>query len=565
MEDGSGSGSGSLAEESALDLSRMWVYIAGTAVFLALLLLSSTLLQIGGARAAEGLHNDCVAALLRAPVWYYEKTPSGRFTSRFSADVANVDQALGQMGDNFLQFTFTILALYVVVCLVMPVMLIMAVLVSAGCYFQIVAVDRSSREAKRMANADMAPCLTDVSETIDGRLVLRHCSGERSGATTDLAPQFFASRFDGDLSNFLTSNFVASSLVNWSQLIAYVVSFLFSVACASCVVVQADELTESASALALSYAFQLPYFLMFYGFIINNLKVALTALERLLELLMVPQEPAWSTEFDERHPAWPASGSIELKGVSMRYGTGLPLAVSAVDASVRAGERIGLCGRTGAGKSSLISLLFRLVEPCAGRVLIDGVDISTVGLMKLRRCMAVIPQQPLLMDGTLRYNLDPFGDFGDEELAEILELLALPKSITLDTPIGGGARGSSGLSAGQRQLLNVGRTLLRKVPIVVMDEPTSNIDSETDARIQRRLIRGRLGAATTVLTIAHRLNTIADYDRVWVMDRGGLVEEGRPAELLDREGSLFRAMAAHMGEEQLQALRARAAAKVAGP
>ena len=135
-----------------------------------------------------------------------------------------------------------------------------------------------------------------------------------------------------------------------------------------------------------------------------------------------------------------------------------------------------------------------------------------VGLMKLRRCMAVIPQQPLLMDGTLRYNLDPFGDFGDEELAEILELLALPQSITLDTPIGGGARGSSGLSAGQRQLLNVGRTLLRKVPIVVMDEPTANVDAKTDSALQI-MLRAHF-AGRTLICIAHRVKktTCSHFD-----------------------------------------------------
>ena len=191
----------------------------------------------------------------------------------------------------------------------------------------------------------------------------------------------------------------------------------------------------------------------------------------------------------------------------MRYAQGLPLAVSSVNATVNAGERIGVCGRTGAGKSSLVVMLFRLVEASGGTVLIDGADTKTVGLQKLRRCMAVIPQQPLLMDGSLRYNLDPFGRHTDVELNEILKLLGLPESVTLETPIGGGARGSSGLSAGQRQLLNVGRTLLRNCPIVVMDEPTSNIDAETDARIQANLIRGRLGEKTTVLTIAHRLNT----------------------------------------------------------
>jgi ATP-binding cassette subfamily C (CFTR/MRP) protein 1 len=351
-------------------------------------------------------------------------------------------------------------------------------------------------------------------------------------------------------------------LTNWAQLMSYGASFVFSVACACFVIAKADTSDQSRAALALNYSFNLPYFLMFFGFIVNNIKVALTALERLMELLDVPQEPPWHTDFDAgaQGAEWPKEGSIELRGVSLRYAQGLPLAVRSVTASVQAGERIGLCGRTGAGKSSLVVLLFRLVEASCGAVLIDGVDIKTVGLQKLRRCMAVIPQQPLLMTGSLRYNLDPFGRHTDDELNEILTLLGLPEGVTLETAIGGGARGSSGLSAGQRQLLNVGRTLLRRCPIVVMDEPTSNIDAETDARIQANLIRGKLGEKTTVLTIAHRLNTIADYDKIWVMDQGELVEVGKPSELLATQGSHFLKMASEMGEEELRNLKARAAA-----
>lgn len=542
------------------------VYIVGTFAFTVLLVLGSTLFQMGGARAAKNIHNDCAAALLRAPVSYFEATPSGRFTSRFSADVANVDTMLAQFGDNGLQFAMTILCIYTIVIIILPAMAPFAVVISVAAGFQIQAVDRSNREIKRMANTDMAPVLTDVAETIDGRTVLRHCAGQQETAEQDgLAQTFFAERFDRDLDAFLRSNFASSSLMNWSQLASYYFSFVFSVACACLIILQANTGDQSTSALALNYSFNLPYFLMFFGFICNNIKVALTALERLLELLDVPREPPWHTPFDSgtQGSVWPREGSITLRDVSLRYADHLPLAVRSVSATIAAGERIGLCGRTGAGKSSLVVLLFRIVDPCGGSILIDGVDIQTVGLQKLRRCMSVIPQQPLLMEGSLRYNLDPFGKHTDEELNEILQLLGLPDSVTLDTLIGGGARSSTGLSAGQRQLLNVGRTLLRKCPIVVMDEPTSNIDAETDSRVQEALIRGKLGANTTVVTIAHRLHTIADYDRIFVMEAGELVEEGSPAKLLSEKGGWFLSMASEMGGEELRSLQRKANAKAA--
>ena len=193
------------------------VYIVGTFAFTVLLVLGSTLFQMGGARAAKNIHNDCAAALLRAPVSYFEATPSGRFTSRFSADVANVDTMLAQFGDNGLQFAMTILCIYTIVIIILPAMAPFAVVISIAAGFQIQAVDRSNREIKRMANTDMAPVLTDVAETIDGRTVLRHCAGQQETAEQDgLAQTFFADRFDRDLDAFLRSNFASSSLMNWS-------------------------------------------------------------------------------------------------------------------------------------------------------------------------------------------------------------------------------------------------------------------------------------------------------------------------------------------------------------
>jgi ABC-type multidrug transport system fused ATPase/permease subunit len=177
-----------------------------------------------------------------------------------------------------------------------------------------------------------------------------------------VAARFFVWKFDRDTEAFLTPNFISSSLINWSQLASYLVAFLFSVGCAICIVLQAGELQPATAAVALSYSFVVPYFLMFYGFIISNIKVALTALERLLELLELPQEPPWHTAEDAERAAWPHEGSIELRGASLRYATGLPLSVKKVSVSIKAGERVGICGRTGAGKSSLVVLLFRLVR-----------------------------------------------------------------------------------------------------------------------------------------------------------------------------------------------------------
>eukprot|EP01049_Picozoa_sp_SAG25_P003816 SAG25_NODE_229_length_11447_cov_5.927476_8_plen_405_part_00 len=355
------------------------VYVIGTAVFLVGLLASSALVQLGAARAARTLHDDCVASLLQAPVSYFEGTPSGRLISRFSSDVTTADNALMQFGDNWLQFAATIIVYYVVVIMILPSMVIAALVVTITYWLQVIAVDRSNREVKRMANAAMAPILTDISESADARLLLRHCAfsvdpanpeprtqaASASGPTTadaagapaawvqtavledsvSHAQRYMEARFDRDVDEYLLLNFCSCSLINWSQQVSYLVSLVFSLAVAASIVLQARELSPAEAALALSYSFSLPYFLMFFGFITSNVKVALTALERLLELLDVPHEPAWHVQaVDSQLPAnWPRAvsgtgaasaggskrgGTIEFRGASLRYGLTLPLAVN---------------------------------------------------------------------------------------------------------------------------------------------------------------------------------------------------------------------------------------------
>jgi len=206
-------------------------------------------------------------------------------------------------------------------------------------------------------------------------------------------------------------------------------------------------------------------------------------------------------------------------------------------------------GRTGAGKSSITSLLFRIVECEAGRVTIDGVDIAGIGLHTLRRAMSMIPQEPIVMSGSVRYNLDPFGEHTDERLLTVLKAAGLSPAVTLDTQSSGE---DSGISAGQKQLLTFARTLLQETRIVIMDEPTSSVDMQTDRVIQQ--MSREAFASRTVITIAHRLETVRQCDRLAVLEAGTLVELGPPGELLKDSGSrLSRLMAAAEGRERTPA------------
>ena len=269
----------------------------------------------------------------------------------------------------------------------------------------------------------------------------------------------------------------------------------------------ADSMDVSLIGLALTYLLTLPYFLQQTAFIINTWLSILTSLERILQYksAQFPQEAPWHKDSDTQDGLiWPSKGEISFEAVTFRYRPSLPVALDSLSLVLSGGKKHGVVGRTGAGKSSLMAVLFRLVEldpDSGGCVKIDGRDISSLGLHSVRQVMRIIPQQPLLMNGTVRDNLDPFNQREDHELCTALTQVGLPAS-SLDTEIGSGA---SSLSAGERQLLAVARVMVSGVNIIAMDEPTSSIDSKTDEHLQR-VVRKRF-SDKTVITIAHRIQS----------------------------------------------------------
>lgn len=241
--------------------------------------------------------------------------------------------------------------------------------------------------------------------------------------------------------------------------------------------------------------------------------------------------------------------------VEMRYRTNLPLVLKGLSMHVSGGERVGIVGRTGAGKSSIVSTIFRLVEISGGRITIDGIDIATIGLYDLRSRLAIIPQDPTLFHGTVRSNLDPFSEHSDLELWSALRQADLvpadagpndkdPGRVHLDSVV---EEDGLNFSLGQRQLMALARALVRGSRIIVCDEATSSVDMETDDKIQKTMAAGFKGR--TLLCIAHRLRTIIGYDRICVMDKGRIAELGTPLELFYKDG-IFRGMCERSGIRQ---------------
>ncbi|KAG5338210.1 hypothetical protein C0989_007965 [Termitomyces sp. Mn162] len=297
---------------------------------------------------------------------------------------------------------------------------------------------------------------------------------------------------------------------------------------------------------------------MVLGFvqILNMFEVNGNSLERMQEYMLIEQENR--TPRCSAPPAsWPTSGALRVDSLSARYTPCGPAVLRCVSFEVRAGERVGVVGRTGSGKSSLMMALLRCVD-VEGEVWFDGVETGSVGLERLREGITIIPQVPELLSGTLRRNLDPFEQFDDAILNASLRDAGLytlqneddESRLTLDSAI---ARGGSNLSVGQRQIVALARAMVRESKLLILDEATSAIDYKTDGVIQSSL-RTKLGKDVTVLTVAHRLQTIMDADRIMVLDAGQIVEFDRPYVLLGNEGGYLRRLVDETGEREREAL-----------
>jgi len=506
------------------------IYTALCLGHVVIIIVSGSMQSSAAVRSGKNLHNECASRVLRAPVSWFESTPSGRLTSRFSSDVAMVDTQLAIYTEASFTFICTLLALATTVCIVVPAMVPVMVVAASVYTLLCAAVDRSNRAVRRMANMANGPVMGTLAEVSFGRGQTVVRSMRLSGMYAEL----LNTRLDHHSGLLFTS----ASLILWSTWVAYVIACTIS-SSTVLIMLNVGGYSPSQVGLAVAYAFVLPFFLQLLCVMLSLFWTMLTALERLLQCRgeEVPQEAAWELAEDSNLPqGWPGAGAIEFKNATLVYRPGLAPALREVSLSIPSQTSAGIVGRTGAGKSSLLVLLFRLNDVTSGEVLVDGVNVSSIGLRTLRRRMSIIPQEPLLMEGTVRTNVDPFNEATEEQVKAQLVRVGLSVD-SMDMSVG---RGATSLSAGQRQLVSLARTLLRDVRIVVLDEPTSNVDPVTDAQVQNAL-RTVFKGCTTV-TIAHRLQTVLGCDQVVVMEAGQVKEAGPPADLLANPASALSGM-----------------------
>ncbi|KAK6917100.1 ABC transporter-like, ATP-binding domain [Dillenia turbinata] len=513
-------------------------------------LANSYWLIISSLYAAKRLHDAMLNSILRAPMVFFHTNPVGRIINRFAKDLGDIDRNVAVFVNMFLGQVSQLLSTFVLIGIVstMSLWAIMPLLVlfyAAYLYYQ-----STAREVKRLDSISRSPVYAQFGEALNGLSTIRAYKAYDRMAIIN----------GKSMDNNVRFTLVNMSANRWLGIRLEILGGIMIWFTATFAVMQNGR-AENQEAFASTMGLLLSYALNITGLLTGVLRLAslaensLNSVERVGTYIELPSEAPPVIESNRPPPGWPSSGAIKFEDVYLRYRPELPPVLHGLSFLVSPSDKVGIVGRTGAGKSSMINTLFRMVELERGRILIDDCDIAKFGLTDLRKVLGIIPQAPVLFSGTVRFNLDPFNEHNDADLWEALERAHLKdvirrNSMGLEAEV---SEAGENFSVGQRQLLSLARALLRRSKILVLDEATAAVDVRTDALIQKT-IREEFKSCT-MLIIAHRLNTIIDCDRILLLDAGRVQEYDAPERLLLNEESAFSKMVQSTGAANAQYLR----------
>ncbi|XP_019442088.1 PREDICTED: ABC transporter C family member 10-like isoform X2 [Lupinus angustifolius] len=496
-----------------------------------LFLLIRTLTTVAmGIQSSKSLFLQLLNSLFRAPMTFYDSTPLGRILSRVSSDLSILDLdipfgfvfAVGATINCYANLTVLAVVTWQVLFVSIP-MIYFAIRLQKY-YFA------TAKELMRLNGTTKSFVANHLAESVAGAVTIRAFEEEDRFFTKNL-----------DLIDVNASPYFHSFAANeWLIQRLETVSAVVLASAALCMVVLPPGTFSSGFiGMALSYGLSLNMSLVFSIQNQCNISNYIISVERLNQYMHIPSEAPEVIEGNRPPVNWPVVGKVEIHDLQIRYRPDAPLVLHGITCTFEGGHKIGIVGRTGSGKSTLIGALFRLVEPAAGKIIVDGIDISSIGLHDLRSRFGIIPQDPTLFNGTVRYNMDPLSQHSDQEIWEVLgkcQLLEVvqEKEEGLDSSV---VEAGANWSMGQRQLFCLGRALLRKSRVLVLDEATASIDNATDLILQKT-IRTEF-ADCTVITVAHRIPTVMDCTKVLAISDGKLEEYDEPSKLMKREGSLF--------------------------
>uniref|UniRef100_A0A8B9JEY1 ATP-binding cassette, sub-family C (CFTR/MRP), member 8 n=1 Tax=Astyanax mexicanus TaxID=7994 RepID=A0A8B9JEY1_ASTMX len=497
-----------------------------------LCLATSVAVEWTGLRVAKELHHNLLNNIIVAPMRLFETTPLGSILNRFSADTNTIDQLIPTTLECLIRSTLLCVSALGVISYVTPVFLIALVPLTIICYFIQKYFRVASRDLQQLEDSTQLPLLSHFSETVEGLTTIRAFRYE--------------ARFRQRLLEFTDANNVASLFLTaanrWLEVrMEYIGACIVLIAAVASITSSLyNHLSTGLVGLGLTYALMVSNYLNWMVRNLADMEVQLGAVKRINNLLKTePENYEGLLSASQVPEGWPQQGEIQIQNLSVRYDSTLKPVLKNVNAHIKPGEKVGICGRTGSGKSSFSLAFFRMVDTFEGRIIIDDIDIAKLPLQTLRSRFSIILQDPILFSGTIRFNLDPEMKATDSMLWEALEIAQL-KPVVKTLPGGLDAmvtEGGENFSQGQRQLFCLARAFVRKSSILIMDEATASIDMATESILQKVVMTAF--ADRTVVTIAHRVHTILNADLVIVMKRGVILEYDKPDVLLGCEDSVF--------------------------
>ncbi|KAG0282034.1 hypothetical protein BGZ96_000892 [Linnemannia gamsii] len=510
------------------------VYTVLSVMYIVSLMIRGTIYRI--------LHQKALDRILHSPIRFFDTIPFGRIINRFTRDMDTVDQQVNNVAANVMVYFLGTLTVTGVIAFVTPQFLVPGLIISA--LFAIVAVFyiRTSRELNRHEATTNSPVYSHFAESLNGVTTIRAFG--------------FEERFNSLYQELLDEH------NRYLERVCLALGGVF-------IVLRRDTIDAGAAGLSLTYSLSFTHHVLWFVRTFAYNEINMNCVQRVQEYMELPQEAPPIMESCRPPAGWPHQGEIQVQNLVMQYAPDEPAVIRDISFHVAPREKIGIVGRTGAGKSTLAVAFFRFMEMSSGRIVIDEIDILKIGVHDLRSNLTIIPQDPVLFIGTVRSSLDPFQEHDYATLWAVLKrvhLVSDSNSIT-DTPTdslfnntttnnnGFGNLDSevkengNNFSQGQRQLIGLARALLKNSKIIIMDEATASVDHATDAKIQATIRESCHDA--TLLTIAHRLRTIIDFDRVVVMDHGKVIQMDTPERLIREEGGLFRTMCQRSGEFEL--------------
>jgi len=481
-------------------------------------------------KASRSIHKEMVESLIRAPIpTFHETVPKGQILNRFSSDINSIDR--GGL-NHFLNILSTLISFVtcIGICgyyepyslLTIPVILIIGYRIST--FYR-----NSSRELQRIESGRRSPVLNICNEVIPGTTTIRAFGYQ----------QKYMSLFHEKVDEHLKLRIINNGCNQWYNMNLDLISFSFVAFLITFTILFKDKFSASAVAIIYTYCDRMKISLISGLRTLTFYENSMIGYERCIEYTKCPSEAPLKNPIDNKLDNWPNLGKIEFINFSVKYRPNTEIVLKNLNFVIQGKEKVGIVGRTGSGKSTITLCLFRILEATEGKILIDDVDISKLGLEILRHNLTIIPQDPALMEGSLRYNIDPLEKSDDNEIIKVMEKIGFDYIIKrdkqgLNQEI---AEGGSNLSVGEKQLICITRAILRKSKIIIMDEATASIDYKTEEIIQKAV--SEILNNSTFITIAHRIKTILNYDRILTLDNGTIVDFDTPKNLLNDKNSLF--------------------------